>query len=79
GRYGHNIFEPTIYEVPLFIASNTPLPQGYKEIISHHHLAQYITYLLGYYQKLNLSKKAPIINGTMLSREDRYITIKEQL
>ena len=79
GRYGHNIFEPTIYEVPLFIASNTLIPQGYKEINSHYHLSQYITYLLGYYQELNLSKKAIIINGTMLSREDGYITIKEQL
>ena len=50
----------------------------YKEIKSHHHISQYLTYLLGYNKKLILSNKDHIINGTMLSREDRFITIKEQ-
>ena len=76
-RYGHNSFEPIIYNVPLFIVSNRPLHPKYKEIESHHHLSQYITYLLGYNQNLILSKEPHIINGTMLSREDGFIRIKE--
>ena len=77
-QYGHNIFDPIIYNVPLFIISNTHLNPKHKEIASHHHLSQYLTYLLGYNSELILSKEAHIINGTMLSREDGFITIKEQ-
>lgn len=78
GRYGHNSFDTTIYEVPLFIVSNITLPSNYKNIQSHHHLSQYLTYLLGYENTPQLSKENHIINGTMLSREDGFITIKEQ-
>ncbi len=75
GRWGHNAFEKTIYEVPLFITSNIPLPEHYHDINSHHHLAEFITYLLGYHDTLELSADKPIINGTMITREDGFITI----
>jgi len=71
-RYGHNSFDKTIYEVPMFITSNIKLPNGYIEIKSHFHLSQLITYLLGYTKKLELSKAKSIVNGTMLSREDGF-------
>jgi len=77
-RYGHNSFDKIIYEIPMFITSNIELNSKYKEIKSHHHISQYLTYLLGYNKKLILSNKDHIINGTMLSREDGFITIKEQ-
>lgn len=75
GRWGHNAFEKAVYEVPFFITSNRVLPEGYHDINSHHHLSEYITYLLGYHDKLTLSKEKPIINGTMITREDGFITI----
>ncbi len=77
GRYGHNSFDATIYEVPLFVVSNIKLPLNYKNIKSHHHVSQYLTYLLGYENNLTFSKENPIINGTTVTREDGFITIKE--
>jgi glucan phosphoethanolaminetransferase (alkaline phosphatase superfamily) len=76
GRWGHNTFAKTIYEVPLFIASNRPLPKYYHDIASHYHLSQYITYLLGYHDSCTLSKEKSIVNGTMITREDGFITPK---
>ena len=78
GRYGHNSFDATIYEIPMFIVSNIKLNLAYKNINSHYHISQYLTYLLGYNKKLIFSKESHIVNGTMLSREDGFITIKEQ-
>lgn len=75
GRWGHNTFEKTIYEVPFFITSNIPIPKQYKKIKSHYHVAQFLTYILGFYTKLNLSCEKHIINGTMMSREDGFIEI----
>jgi glucan phosphoethanolaminetransferase (alkaline phosphatase superfamily) len=72
GRWGHNSFDATIYEVPMFITANIPLPQAYRAITSHHHISEFITYLLGYKEHLNLSKEQNIINGTMLSGEDGF-------
>lgn len=76
GRWGHNTFHKTIYEVPFFITSNTALPKQYKDIKSHYHVSQYLTYLLGFNDKLLLSSKKHIINGTMMSREDGFIEIE---
>ena len=76
GRWGHNAFEKTIYEVPFFIASNKPLPTNYQDIKSHYHLSQFLTYLLGYHDRLSFSKKKAIVNGTMITREDGFITIE---
>jgi len=76
GRYGHNSFDSVIYEVPMFITSNIDLPKAYKGIRSQHHLSQFITYLLGYKKQLELSKEKSIVNGTMLSREDGFISIE---
>ncbi len=76
GRYGHNVFDPVIYNVPMFITSNIILPSAYKEIKSHYHLSQFLTYLLGYKAKLEFSKEKSIVNGTMLSREDGFIEIE---
>jgi hypothetical protein len=76
GQYGHNKFDPVIYEVPFFITSNTNIPTTYKNINSHYHLAYYIFNLLGYNSKLNPMKNIHIINGTMISREDGFIEIK---
>lgn len=73
GRWGHNSFEKTIYEVPLFITSNIPLPDATQDIASHYHLAQYITFLLGYHDTLTLKEGKSTINGTMLNREDGFI------
>jgi glucan phosphoethanolaminetransferase (alkaline phosphatase superfamily) len=75
-QYGHNKFDPVIYEVPFFITSNTNIPTTYKNINSHYHLAYYIFNLLGYNSKLNPMKNKHIINGTMISREDGFIEIK---
>ena len=75
GRYGHNAFEPMVYEVPLFIASNSALPKAYKAVRSQYHLSQLLTYLLGYGKELTFSTKKFVINGTMLSREDGFIEI----
>ncbi len=76
GRWGHNSFDPLIYQVPFFIVANTKLPESYQAIKSHHHLSQLLVYLLGYHKKLELSEEKTIVNGTMLSREDGFITVK---
>lgn len=73
GRWGHNSFEKTIYEVPMFIATKSPISQ--IDIQSHYHLSEYITYLLGYHDRLTFSTKKSIINGTMINREDGFIEI----
>ncbi len=75
GRYGHNSFDPTIYEVPMFITSTTVLPENYQQINSHYKLSQFLVYLLGYQEALQFEDKKTIINGTMLSREDGFIII----
>ncbi len=75
GRYGHNCFEPKVYEVPMFITSNIKLPPLYKDIDSQYQLTQWIKYLLGYDKELLFSKEKFVINGTMLSREDGFIEI----
>jgi glucan phosphoethanolaminetransferase (alkaline phosphatase superfamily) len=72
GRFGHNCFEPTVYKVPMFVASNTNIPYRYKDIKSHLGISHFLTYLLGYEKSINFSEKKIIINGTMLSREDRF-------
>jgi len=74
-QWGHNSFDKTIYEVPMFITSNIPLPTQYKDIKSHYHLSQFLTYLLGFKSKLILSNDKHIINGTMITREDGFIEI----
>jgi hypothetical protein len=76
GRYGHNDFNKMIYEVPMFITSNIALPQEYKSIKSHYQLSLYITYLLGYYEKIDLSSTRHIVNGTMIDREDGFIVVE---
>jgi glucan phosphoethanolaminetransferase (alkaline phosphatase superfamily) len=76
GRWGHNTFAESVYEVPLFITSNQPLPTNYHDIASHYHLSQFITYLLGYHDTFTPTKGKSIINGTMMTREDGYIEIK---
>ena len=76
GRYGHNTFDPVIYNVPMFITSNITLPPAYKGVKSHYHLSQFLTYLLGYKEKLEFSEEKSIVNGTMLSREDGFIEIE---
>jgi glucan phosphoethanolaminetransferase (alkaline phosphatase superfamily) len=80
GRYGHNTFAPEIYEVPLFITANFPLPKGYEAIASHYDLSRYIMHLLGYGREITLPahERTHIINGTMLSREDGFKVIHEQ-
>ena len=75
GRWRHNDFKKTIYEVPLFIVSNLTLPTNYHDINSHHHLSQFLSYTLGYHDRLTLSENKPIINGTMITREDGYKVI----
>lgn len=75
GRYGHNSFDPVIYEVPMFIVSNSTLPSNYQQINSHYKLSQFLAYLLGYQKELIFEDKKTIINGTMLSREDGFIVI----
>jgi len=72
GRYGHNRFDPIIYQVPLFILSNIELPNHYAEIRSHYNLSEFLLYLLGYKEELELSEEQSIVNGTMLSREDGF-------
>ena len=75
GRYGHNVFEPMVYEVPMFITANVILPKGYEAVASHYHLSQLLTYLLGYGNVLSLSHQDHIVNGTMLSREDGFVRL----
>ena len=75
GRYGHNSFDPVIYEVPMFITSNTTLPNNYKLIDSHYKLSQFLIYLLGYNKELIFENEQNIINGTMITREDGFIII----
>ncbi len=75
GRYGHNSFDRSIYEVPMFITSNIDLPKAYRDIRSHYQLSQFITYLLGYKKQLQFLESTSIVNGTMLSREDGFIEI----
>jgi glucan phosphoethanolaminetransferase (alkaline phosphatase superfamily) len=75
GRYGHNNFDPIIYEVPMFVTSNSTLPENYKQIKSHYDLSQFLIYLLGYQKELRFEDKRTIINGTMLSREDGFIIV----
>jgi glucan phosphoethanolaminetransferase (alkaline phosphatase superfamily) len=75
GRYGHNNFDPIIYEVPMFITSNSTLPINYKQINSHYDLSQFLTYLLGYKKELKFEDAKTVINGTMISREDGFIII----
>jgi len=75
GRYGHNIFDPMIYEVPMFITSNSTLPINYKQINSHYNLSQFLIYLLGYKKELKFEEGKTVVNGTMLSREDGFIVI----
>ena len=76
GHYGHNSFNPIIYNVPMFIVSDSTLPSTYKNIRSHYQLSQFLTYLLGYKKKLEFSKRKSIVNGTMLSREDGFIEVQ---
>ena len=76
GRFGHNSFDPIIYEVPMFITSTIKLPPLYQDIRSHYDLSQFLIYLLGYKEKFELKNEKIIINGTMLSREDGFIVIK---
>ncbi len=76
GRWGHNSFAPTIYEVPFFATANSKLPKETKKIASHYHLSQFITSLLGYYDKTTFSKEKHIVNGTMITREDGYREIE---
>jgi hypothetical protein len=75
GRFGHNSFDPLIYEVPMFITSSKKLQLNYKDIRCHYDLSQFLIYLLGYGKDFKLNDKEIIINGTMLSREDGYIKI----
>ena len=74
GRWGHNAFEKSVYEVPLFITSEIPMMQ---DIDSHHHVSQLLIYLLGYHDKLVFSKQKPIVNGTMITREDGFIQVEK--
>ncbi len=75
GRYGHNSFDPVIYEVPMFITSNSIMPPNYQQINSHYELSQFLIYLLGFEKELIFDNKKTIINGTMLTREDGFIVI----
>jgi hypothetical protein len=65
-----------IYEVPMFITSNTTLPINHQQIRSHYELSQFLVYLLGYKEKLIFDDIKAVINGTMISREDGFITIE---
>jgi glucan phosphoethanolaminetransferase (alkaline phosphatase superfamily) len=76
GRYGHNCFEPMVYTVPMFIVSDTTLPQGYEAILSHHHLSLFLTYVLGYGTHLTLPQGKIVVNGTMQNREDGFIELQ---
>ncbi len=76
GKWGHNSFDPLIYQVPFFIVTNIQLPKSYQAIKSHYHLSQLLIYLLGYQKTLELSEEKSIVNGTMLSREDGFIRVE---
>ena len=77
GRWGHNSFAPTIWEVPFFAVANHPLPEKTKMIASHYQLAQFLTYILGYHNQLEYnSTEKHIVNGTMITREDGYREIE---
>ncbi|WP_201353281.1 sulfatase-like hydrolase/transferase [Hydrogenimonas urashimensis] len=75
GRFGHNTFDPVVYEVPLMVAANVELPESLTHIVSHYHVYQLLRYLLGYEEQMTLSKKPVVVNGSMVSREDGFIVI----
>jgi len=76
GHWGHNSFDPIVYEVPMFIIANIPLPSGYQAIRSQYDLSGLLIYLLGYGDHLQYTQGESIVNGTMLSREDGFIRVK---
>jgi glucan phosphoethanolaminetransferase (alkaline phosphatase superfamily) len=75
GRWGHNSFAETIYEVPFFVTANTPLPPNTTRIKTHHALSRMLIYLLGYGELPDLNETKTIVNGTMLTREDGCIEV----
>ncbi len=72
GKWGHNSFAPTVYQVPFFIATNTQLPKNITRIKTHHDLSQMLIYLLGYGTPPEYNTTKAVVNGTMLTREDGY-------
>ncbi len=77
GRFGHNVFDNRVYEVPMFITANVPLPASVERIRSHLDLSLFVRYLLGYGERFTPSAAPVVVNGTMQSREDGFIMIGE--
>ena len=73
-RYGHNAFKQEIYKVPLLIYTNFKSENYMKNISSHNDIYRLIKKLLGYQVATKISEEI-IINGTMISGEDGFISV----
>lgn len=76
GRYGHNTFENEVYKVPFVYFSNFDLNIDLKSINSHLDIYNLILWNMGYKSSQEATIKPIIINGTMITREDGFITIE---
>jgi len=75
GRWGHNLFDPQVYTVPLLIVTSLDLPRHLGRIACHADLYRFVRSILGY-EPFHPIEPPYIVNGTMLDRQDGYITLR---